>query len=197
MTSTNVFEAQSRNTTGTGNARAVRREKRVPGVIYGIKKDPESVSLDEKILTKEIMTPGFFSRLYAVSINGKEQPVLIKDVQLHPVTDRVMHIDFQRVDKTSKIHVSIPIIFINEDKSPGVKRGGMVNVVHHTLEVVCLATAIPESLTVDLTGTESNQAIHLGDLKLPKGVEAAHPERDHTIATIVPPAGAAAATEEA
>lgn len=192
MSAINVFEAQTRTITGTGAARATRLEGQVPAVIYGNKQDPELVSVDEKTLTREIYTSGFYSRLYAVSVNGKEQPVLIKDVQLHPVSDRVIHVDFQRVNKDSKIHVSVPVVFINEDKSPGVKRGGMVNVVHHTLEVICLATAIPEKLEVDLSGAEANQSIHLEDLKLPEGVEAAHPERDHTIATIVAPAGAAA-----
>lgn len=190
MSSTHVIPAQPRSTTGTGAARATRRQGLVPGIIYGNSQAPEMISVDPKVLLKEIHTTGFFSRLFTVSVDGKDQAVLAKDIQLHPVTDQPLHIDFQRVSKNSKIHVFIPVSFINEDKSPGVKRGGIVNVVHHTLEVICSPTDIPEVLTVDLTGFEANQAVHISDLKLPKGVEAAHPERDNTIATIVPPSSA-------
>jgi large subunit ribosomal protein L25 len=185
MTSVDVLMAQHRAAAGTGAARATRREGLVPGIVYGNNKDPEMISLDPKALVKEFHKPGFFSRLYTLSVEGKEQHVLAKDVQLHPVTDQVLHIDFQRISKSSKIHVNIPITFINEEKCPGIKHGGVLNVVHHTLEVICPATSIPEGLIVDLSGVGANEGIHINDLKLPKDVVPAHPERDNTIATIV------------
>jgi large subunit ribosomal protein L25 len=159
----------------------------VPGIIYGNKKDPEMIALDPKALMAECSQPGFFSRLYSVSVGGKEQEVLAKDVQFHPVTDRPLHVDFMRVSKGAKVHVYVPIVFINEDKAPGIKRGGVLNVVHHTIELVCPAQSIPEKLTVDLAGCDINQTIHLEALALPDGVVAAHAERDNTIATIVAP----------
>jgi large subunit ribosomal protein L25 len=159
----------------------------VPGIIYGSKKDPEMIAMDPKTLLAECMQPGFFSRLYSVSIDGKEQEVLAKDIQFHPVTDRPLHVDFMRVSKGAKVHVFVPITFINEDKAPGIKRGGVLNVVHHNLELICPAHSIPEKLVVDLTGQDINQTIHLESLALPADVVAAHPERDNTIATIVAP----------
>lgn len=185
MTSVDVLIAQARQAAGTGAARATRREGLVPGVVYGNNKDPEMIAMDPKMLVKEFHKPGFFSRLYTISVDGKEQHVLAKDIQLHPVTDHPLHIDFQRISKNAKINVNIPVIFINDDKCPGIKRGGMLNVVHHSLEVICPAISIPEQLVVDLSGVGPNQAIHIEDLKLPQGVVPAHPERDNTIATIV------------
>jgi large subunit ribosomal protein L25 len=159
----------------------------VPGIIYGNKKDPEMISIDPKALMTECLQPGFFSRLYSVSIDGKQQEVLAKDVQFHPVTDRPIHVDFMRISKDAKVHVSVPVVFINEDKAPGIKRGGVLIIVHHNLELICPAQSIPAKLTVDLTGRDINQTIHLDSLDFPAGVVAAHPERDNTIATIVAP----------
>jgi len=159
----------------------------VPGIIYGNKKDPEMISIDPKALMTECLQPGFFSRLYSVAVDGKEQEVLAKAVQFHPVTDRPIHVDFMRISKGSKVHVFVPITFINEDKAPGIKRGGVLNIVHHNLELICPAHAIPEKLVIDLTGHDINQTIHLESLVLPSDVVAAHPDRDNTIATIVAP----------
>jgi large subunit ribosomal protein L25 len=159
----------------------------IPGIIYGNKKDPEMISIDPKALMAECMEPGFFSRLYSVAVDGKAEEVLAKDVQFHPVTDRPIHVDFMRISKGAKVHVFVPVVFINEDKAPGIKRGGVLNIVHHNLELICPAQSIPANLTVDLTGKDINQTIHLEGLTLPEGVIAAHPERDNTIATIVAP----------
>jgi large subunit ribosomal protein L25 len=159
----------------------------VPGIIYGNKKDPEMISIDPKALMTECLQPGFFSRLYSVAVDGKEQEVLAKAVQFHPVTDRPIHVDFMRISKGAKVHVFVPITFINEDKAPGIKRGGVLNVVHHNLELICPAQSIPAKLTVDLTGQDIGHTIHLESLALPADVVAAHPERDNTIATIVAP----------
>lgn len=182
-----TLNASSRTLSGTGGARAVRASGMVPGIIYGNKKDPEMIALDPKALMTECLQPGFFSRLYSIAVDGEEQEVLAKDVQLHPVTDQPLHVDFMRVSKDARVNVFVPVIFINEDKAPGIKRGGVLNVVHHNIELICPAHSIPEKLTVDLTGRDINQTIHLDALTLPEGVIAAHPERDNTMATIVAP----------
>jgi large subunit ribosomal protein L25 len=187
MSTTITLNASSRTLSGTGGARAVRGTGMVPGIIYGNKKDPEMISIDPKVLMTECLQPGFFSRLYSVAIDGKEQEVLAKAVQFHPVTDRPLHVDFMRISKGAKVHVFVPIAFINDDKAPGIKRGGVLNVVHHNLELICPAQSIPEKLTIDLAGKDINQTIHLEELNLPEGVVAAHPDRDNTIATIVAP----------
>lgn len=187
MSTTITLTASSRTLSGTGGARAVRSSGMVPGIIYGNKKDPEMISIDPKALMTECLQPGFFSRLYSVAIDGKEQEVLAKAVQFHPVTDRPIHVDFMRISKGAKVHVFVPITFINEDKAPGIKRGGVLNIVHHNLELICPAQAIPAKLTIDLTGCDINQTIHLDALALPLDVVPAHPERDNTIATIVAP----------
>lgn len=198
MSSVETIVVQPRTSSGTGAARATRREGLVPGVVYGSNKEPNLIAVDPRVLIREMYKPGFFSRLFTLSLAGKEEYVLAKDIQLHPVSDAPMHIDFQRVSKDAKIHINLPISFINEDKCPGVKKGGIVNVVHHALEVICPANAIPEQLVVDLSGMEIGQAVHIADLKLPKNVVAAHPERDNTILTIVGTAGSKSeAAEEA
>ena len=187
MVTTTTLNASQRTLSGTGGARAVRAAGMVPGIIYGNDKAPEMISVDPKALMAECLQPGFFSRLYSVAVDGKPQEVLAKDVQFHPVTDRPIHVDFMRVSKGAKIHVFVPITFINEDKAPGIKRGGVLNVVHHNIELICPAQFIPEKLTVDLSGRDINQTVHIDALALPEGIVAAHPERDNTIATIVAP----------
>ena len=189
MSSIHAIEAQNRTANGTGGARATRREGLVPGVVYGNKQENQYISIDPRSISKELYKPGFFSRLFALVVDGKTQQVLAKDIQLHPVTDAPMHIDFLRVAKDAKIHVNIPVHVINDDKAPGVKKGGIVNIVHHTLEVICPADSIPSEITVDLAGLEAGHAVHLTDIKLPKGVSAAHPDRDNTLVSIVAPGG--------
>jgi large subunit ribosomal protein L25 len=184
-----TLNAQARTQSGTGGARAVRSAGMVPGIIYGNKQNPEMIAIDPKALSAECLQPGFFSKLYSVVLEGKEQQVLAKDIQFHPVTDRPIHVDFMRVSKGSKTHVFVPIAFINEDKAPGIKRGGVLNIVHHDIELICPVQSIPAKLVVDLLGRDINQTIHLESLNLPEGVVAAHPERDNTIATIVAPSG--------
>ena len=197
MSAATTLQAQKRTETGTGAARATRKAGFVPGIIYGDNKEPQMIAVDPKVLAKECQSSGFFSRVFDITLDGKTQQTVAKDVHLHPVTDEPMHVDFQRVNKDSKIHVSIPINFINEDKAPGIKRGGMLNIIFHTLEVICPVQSIPERLTVDLTGADSNHSILIAALNLPKGVVAAHPERDNTIATIVAPSSGDEEKEEA
>jgi large subunit ribosomal protein L25 len=187
MSTAITLNASPRTLSGTGGARAVRTSGMVPGIIYGNKKEPEMIAMDPKVLMTECLQPGFFSRLYSVALDGKEQEVLAKAVQFHPVTDRPIHVDFMRISKGAKVHVFVPVTFINDDKAPGIKRGGVLNIVHHNLELICPAHSIPEKLVVDLSGCDINQTIHLDTLALPSDVVAAHPERDNTIATIVAP----------
>lgn len=196
MSTATTLNASLRTVSGTGAARATRLSGLVPGIIYGNRKDPEMITMDPKVLMGECLQPGFFSRLYSISVDGKEQEVLAKDVQFHPVTDRPLHVDFMRIGKGAKVHVFVPVTFINEDKAPGIKRGGVLNIVHHTLELICPAQSIPEKLIVDLAGCDINQTIHLEALTLPEGVVAAHAERDNTLATIVAPTVEEAAASE-
>lgn len=187
------LQAQERLSNGTGVARALRRQGLVPGIVYGDNKEPEMIAVDYKILNHECHTLAFFSKVITLNVDNKKQQVIAKDVQLHPVKDVPMHVDFQRVNKDSKVHVSVPVIYINEDKAPGIKRGGALNVIIHTLELVCPAQSIPEKLIMDLAGADMGVSIHLESLKLPAGAKAAHADRDHVLATIVAPS---AMTEE-
>lgn len=184
---TEAIKATIRDQSGTGPARAARRQGLVPAILYGGKKTPEHIAITEKQLLIEINSTHFFNRVFQLDVAGQKQTAIAKSLQLHPVTDRPLHVDFYRVEKDSKIHVFVPVEFINDDKSPGIKRGGVLNVIAHTLEVICPANAIPEVLTVDLTGLEIGHSLHLDALSLDKNVSVAHPERDHTLATIVAP----------
>ena len=185
MSLSHVLEAQERTASGTGAARAVRRSDLVPAIVYGGKAEPLRVAVNKKQLDAECSTTGFFSRILTLNINGKNQQVLAKDLQLHPVTDVVLHADFQRVDKDSRVHVHVPIHFINEEKAPGVKRGGTLNVIAHKLEIICSPTEIPEMITIDLIKLDMNGSVVLDDLKLPANVKPANAARDRVIATLV------------
>lgn len=185
MSLSHVLEAQERTASGTGAARAVRRADLVPAIVYGGKSEPLRVAVNKKQLDAECNTAGFFSRVLTLNINGKNQQVLAKDVQFHPVTDVVLHVDFQRVDKDSRVNVHVPINFINEDKSPAIKRGATLNVVVHKLEITCSPTEIPEMISVDLAKLEMGGSVVLDDVKLPANVKPANAKRDHVIATLV------------
>ena len=172
---------------GTGAARSVRREEKVPGILYGGKQEPTLVSVEKRWLIKEMHQPGLMNKLFEVKGTKKKELVLIRDIQLHPVKDLPIHIDFMRVDEKKEIHLSIPLHFINEDKSQGIKRGGVLSVIHQSLEVVCLAKKIPDNIVVDLEKAGVGFALHQSDIVLPEGVRFAHPDRQETLATIVPP----------
>ncbi len=189
MSIAEILSAQSRKNSGSGPARALRREKMVPGIVYGDRKDPEMISVNFKELAREHQSSNFFSKVFTLEIDGKKQDVIAKDIQLHPVSDLPLHVDFQRVNKESKVNVFVPFTFINEDKSPALKRGGALNVIIHSLEISCPPHSIPENLVVDLSGIEMHQSILIERLKLPEGAKAAHPTRDNVLATIVAPSG--------
>lgn len=187
MSNIGSIEAQVRSLVGTGGARAVRREERLPGVVYGGGKDPVSISIDPRAILKDARSSTFFTKLYELNIDGKKERVLPRDLQLHVVKDHPIHIDFLRVAKGDRVHVSIPLAFINEDKSPGIKHGGMLNIVVHEIELACPADEIPEKIEYDLSGLDLHTSIHLSDLTLPKGATALHLDRDSTVATIIAP----------
>lgn len=187
MTTVSQLNVELREGVGKGASRALRRDGRIPAVLYGGKDAPVHFSLEPIQLDKELHKTGFLSKIFELPLNGKKEKALARDVQFHPVTDRPLHVDFLRVSKESKITVSVPVTFINELDSPGLKKGGVLNIILHTLEVSSDIDHIPSSIEIDLTGLEIHDAIHLKDLQLPKGVVAAHPERDNDIANIVAP----------
>lgn len=177
----------SRNRSGTGGSRAIRREGFVPAVIYGNKKDPISIKVDERDIIKGMSLAGFTSTVMDLKLDGKTHKAIVRDIQTHPVTDRPLHVDFQRVSEKSMIHVNVPIEFINEEKSPGIKRGGVLNAVLHEIEIICPADQLPDHLTIDLDGLAIGDSVHLEKLTLPSGAKVASMDKDLTIATIVAP----------
>lgn len=197
MSKNYAFTAQKRDAAGKGIARSLRREGRIPAVIYGDKKEPVLISLEANAANVEYNRAHMFTNLCDLDIDGDKHLVLARDVQLHPVTDQVEHIDFLRVTKKTKISVNVPVHLINEDKSPGLSEKGILNVVRFEVEVNCSATAIPESLEVNLEGKEIGDAIKISDAHLPEGVSPVIDDRDFTIATIDAPKRAAAEDEEA
>jgi len=182
-----TLSAEARDRAGKGASRALRREGRVPAVIYGNNEEPQMVHVEEKILAKLLGTGHFFNSVVMVEVGGKKVRTLPKDVAFHPVSDRPLHADFLRVSEHAKVHVNVPVIFVNEPESPGLKRGGVLNIVRHELELICDAASIPDDVTIDLTGFDVGEAIHFSHVSLPKGSESAITDRDFTIATIVAP----------
>lgn len=198
-----ALSAQKRTQMGTGGARALRREGRVPATVYGAKADPVSISVDARTLGIELGKPGFFATLFDIDVDGGKERVLCRDLQLDPIKDSPIHIDFLRVSATSRIDVAVPVHFVNEEESPGLKRGGVLNVVRHEIELSCRADSIPSQIIVDLSGRDIGDSIHISSISLPEGVSATIADRDFTIATVaaptvvVEPEDAAAAEAEA
>ncbi len=187
MADTVTFNAESRAQVGKGAARATRRLGKVPAVIYGANKDPEPISISPAQLRTALGQPGFFATLFDIDIDGNQQQVLCRDLQVHPVTDVPMHLDFLRVTERTRINLEIQVTFTNEEESPGLKGGGVLNIVRYAVEVVCRAGAIPEEFVADLTGLEVGDSIHISDISLPEGVKPTITDRDFTIATIAAP----------
>jgi large subunit ribosomal protein L25 len=179
---------------GKGAARATRREGKVPAVIYGDKKEPETIAVDFNELIRLLRRGGFMSSVFDIKVEGRSVRALPRDIQFDPVKDLPIHIDFHRVAGDGRIRISVPVEIINEEKSPGMRRGGVLNMVRHEVEVFCPADAIPSSLQVDLEGVEIGTSIHISSIKLPAGVEPTITDRDFTVVTL---AGSAAARSEA
>ncbi len=187
MAEVSIIAAERRERAGKGPARAARRAGRVPGVIYGAKKDPAMVTLDPRELDRELNTGGFMATIYDVQIEQDKERVLPRDVQFDPVTDRPIHVDFLRVSATTSVTVQVPVNFLNEEECPGLKRGGLLNVVRHEIEMICRADAIPSAVEVDLTGLDIGDSIHISMISLPDGVAPTITDRDFTVATIAAP----------
>lgn len=186
MTKHYALSAEQRERAGKGVARALRRESKIPAVVYGDAKDAESIELPVKEVTLEYQKGHMFTNLCDLTVGGKKQLVLARDVQVHPVTDRVLHVDFMRVTPKTTITVSVPVHFQNEENCPGIKNKGSLTVVRHELELVCLATEIPEEVAIDLTPYDIGDAIKISDIALPKGTKSGY-QRDVSIATISAP----------
>tara|TARA_R110002110_G_scaffold376568_2_gene586785 strand:+ start:295476 stop:296150 length:675 start_codon:yes stop_codon:yes gene_type:complete len=187
MSETVTFNAESRAQVGKGAARAIRRSGKVPAVIYGANKDPEPITISPAQLRAALAQPAFFATLFDMDVAGDQQQVLCRELQVHPVTDVPMHLDFLRVTERTRINLEIQVKFTNEEESPGLKGGGVLNIVRHAVEVVCRAGAIPEEFIVDLTGLDVGDSVHISDVTLPDGVKPTITDRDFTIATIAAP----------
>lgn len=194
-----TLTAAKRDQAGKGAARSLRRENRVPAVIYGDKKEPVLISLPSKEVNIEYNKGHMFTNLCDMEVEGQKQLLLARDVQLHPVTDVVEHVDFMRVTPKTKIAVYVPVKFIDEDKSPSISNKGTLNIVRHEVELLCSATDIPEYIEVSVAGKEHGDAVKVSNAVLPKGTSPVITNRDFTIATLVPPrtADAEAAAEGA
>jgi large subunit ribosomal protein L25 len=182
-----TLSAETRERAGKGASRVLRREGRVPAVVYGNNEEPLSIHLEEKALVKALSTGHFMNSVVMIDAGGSPARTLPKDVQFHPVTDRPLHVDFLRISEHSKVHVAVPIRFVDEEGSKGLKRGGVLNSVRHELELVCDAAEIPEEIQISLAGLDIGDSIHISHVKLPAGSESAITDRDFTIATIVAP----------
>jgi len=182
-----TLPAESRDRAGKGASRELRRAGRVPAVIYGDKKEAVSIHVEEKLLTKMLSSGHFMNSVIMVDAGGTPHRTLPKDVQFHPVSSRPIHVDFLRIGAHSQVHVNVPVHFIDEEESPGIKRGGVLNLVRHDLELVCDASEIPEQIEISLKGLDVGDSIHISNVTLPKGSKSAIDDRDFTIATIVAP----------
>jgi large subunit ribosomal protein L25 len=183
-----TIEAEERTRAGKGAARATRRAGKVPAVIYGARQAPTLIALDPRAVLRELQRPGWQSRLYEIKLPAGPSRALIRDVQFHPVSDAPEHVDFQRLAAGEQIRVAVPVHFENEAASPGIKRGAVLNVVRHAVEVYADPDGIPERFNVDLTGLDFNDNVRWHDLKGTEGTRPVIADRDFVIATVAPPA---------
>lgn len=199
MTETHVLKAQPRDRAGKGAARRDRREGRVPGVVYGAGKEPTLFTITPGWLDRELNKPGFYTRLYEIQLEGQKgkQLAICRDLQLDPVTDRPQHIDMLRVSAKTEVTVSVPVHFIDEEESPGLERGGVLNIVRHEVEMVARADNLPSYIEVSLKGLEINDSAHISMVELPDGARPTIEDRDFTIATIAAPSAVRAEEAEA
>jgi large subunit ribosomal protein L25 len=188
------LSAEPRSRAGKGAARATRRMGRVPAIIYGDGKEPVTVSLDPRELARALAKPAFFATLVDVRVDGTTHRSLPRDVQYHPVTDAPLHVDFMRVGAGAQVTVAVPVTFINHEHSIGLRRGGILNIVRHAVELSCTVDTIPDRLVVDLDGLDIGDSVHIGAVTVPEGARLTITDRDFTIASI---AASSAVREEA
>jgi len=194
-----TFYCEVRERTGTSGAKAVRREGWVPGVLYGGGMDPVAIRLKRNEIVRALNTGNLFSQLVDIDVPGQEelQPVIARDVQFHPVKDLPVHIDMMRVDEKTRINVEVPVRFLNEETSPGLKKGGVLNIVRHSVEVYAPATAIPHEFEFDIGTSDVGDTITVSQTSMPKGVSPVITDRDFTIATIAAPSALRSSEGEA
>ena len=181
-----TVRAEPRDRTGKGGARSLRRTGRIPAIVYGEKQDPANVSVGFNDMAKLYNSGHFYNTICTLSINGKDERVIPYDVQLDPVRDTPLHVDFLRLGKDATVNVDVAVHFINEAASPGLKAGGVLNIVRHEIELRCPADRIPDAIEIDLTGLEIGDSIHISSVKLPEGVKPTI-DRDFTVATVAAP----------
>ncbi len=196
MSETYELKAEMRDGVGKGAARAVRRQGKIPAVIYGDKKPPISIALPSKETTLRLHAGGFLTHVATLDVDGEKIRVIPKDYQLDPVRDFVTHVDFLRVSAGTRLTLDVPVHFVNHAASPGLKRGGALNVVRHAIELYVPADAIPEAIEVDLSGLDIGDGVHISAVTLPEGVTPTITDRDFTIATIAGSGGAAGSDGE-
>ncbi len=197
MSDISTLSVQGRERAGKGAARAVRRDGLVPGVIYGDKQAPALIQMDPRPLWAELYKGGFFARQFALELDGATHRVMAQDIQYHPVSDAIMHVDFLRISATSRVTAEVPVRFLNEETCPGIKRGGVLNIVRHDVELVGTPDAFPEVLEIDLAGFDLGDSIHISAISLPAGVAPTITDRDFTIATLATPSGVRSEANEA
>jgi len=196
MAASYELKASARDRVGKGAARALRREGLLPAVIYGDKKPALPITIPVKETTLTLHKGGFLINIGTIDIDGEKHQVIAKDFQLHPVRDDVLHVDFLRVSGNTTLTVDIPVTFINEETCPGLKKGGMLNVVRHTVELIVPANAIPETLVFDLAKVEIGDTLHISATTLPEGAQPTITDRDFTVATLAAPGGGVQDDEE-
>ena len=182
-----IMEIQAERRDDNKNPRLIRKDGKIPAIVYGEKKEQLLITLDNKLIKKQIETSGFFSKQFSINVDGEKHRVLPKDLQLHPVKETILHLDFLRIDENTKVTVSVPVQFINENDCPGLKQGGVINIVRHEIEIKSPVNKIPEMLEIDLKGIEIGDSIHISSVKLDEDVKPLITDRDFTIATLAPP----------
>jgi large subunit ribosomal protein L25 len=184
---TKLLKASARDRVGKGAARALRRDDKIPAVIYGDKKPPLSIALDQNEMTRLLHGGGFMTTIFDIEVDGSSERVIPRDFQVEPVRDFLIHVDFLRIAEGAVIAIDIPVHFRNHEQSPGIKRGGVLNVVRHTVELYVPADRIPEFLDASLAGLDINDSLHISAIALPEGARPVIADRDFTVATIAPP----------
>jgi large subunit ribosomal protein L25 len=197
MSEVQNLSAELRIRAGKGAARQTRRDGRVPGVIYGNKEAATLISVEPRELLKQLRKRAFHATLFDIAVDGRKERVLPRDVQFDPVSDAPIHVDFMRVAAHTRVHVAVPVTFFNEAKSPGIKRGGVLNIVRHEIELICSVDHIPQLIEIDLEGLDIGDSVHISMVKLPEGVRPAIADRDFTIASVAVPTIQKVEVEEA
>ena len=187
MAKENKLSIEIRDSTGKSAVKKIIAAGKIPSVLYGLKEKPLTISINRMTVQKELKAGGFLTKIFSLDMDGKVSLAIPRDVQFHPISDLPVHVDFLRLGADSKVLVDIPTIFINHELSPGLKKGGVLNIVRRTVQINCPANNIPEEIVFDLEGLEIGDAIHISATKLPEGAEPTITDRDFTIGTVAAP----------